>query len=230
MTPPILITGCARSGTSLTAGVVDICGGFGGNLCGPTNANKKGQFENRAVVNFAVKPFLRAIGADPMGQYPLPDINHIIIQKGDAEFWRKKILRIFEVHGLTEHRRWYYKGAKMCLMWPLWHRAFPEARWIWVVRDSEGIVNSCMKTSFMHAFDNKAGWNWWIDQHNLRLKEMINAPGLDLITTHPSKMIEGDFSEMKAAIQCLELTWRDRQVRDFITPNLWHFKEGRKNE
>ena len=30
---------------------------------------------------------------------------------------------------------WYYKGAKMCLIWPIWHKAFPEAEWIIVRRD-----------------------------------------------------------------------------------------------
>ena len=39
MKDPILITGCARSGTSMIAGVINICGAFGGDMAGP-NANR----------------------------------------------------------------------------------------------------------------------------------------------------------------------------------------------
>ena len=39
---PILITGAARSGTSMSAGVVSLCGAWGGELSGPNVYNKKG--------------------------------------------------------------------------------------------------------------------------------------------------------------------------------------------
>ena len=42
MKNPIIITGCARSGTSLTAGVINICGAGGGEMSGATIYNKKG--------------------------------------------------------------------------------------------------------------------------------------------------------------------------------------------
>jgi hypothetical protein len=70
MRPPILITGCARSGTSMTAGIVHICGAFGGRMSGPTPNNRKGMFENEEVRNQIVKPYLSSIGADPLGQKP----------------------------------------------------------------------------------------------------------------------------------------------------------------
>ena len=74
---PILITGAARSGTSLCAGTTNICGAWGGSLSGPTKYNRKGMFENSEIRNAVVKPYLRRIGCDPMGQDPLPDIKSI---------------------------------------------------------------------------------------------------------------------------------------------------------
>ena len=71
---PIFITGCARSGTSMTAGVINYCGAFGGQVAGATKNNRKGMFENNAIRELIVKPILRKHKFDPMGQNPLPDI------------------------------------------------------------------------------------------------------------------------------------------------------------
>ena len=222
--PPILITGCARSGTSMTAGVVNICGAWGGECSGPTRYNKRGMFENAGIRNNLIKPLLRAMGVDPMGQYPLPDPNHITIQNGNAEQWRNSILRHMRREGLKDDQPWFYKGAKLCLIWPLWHRAFPDAKWIIIRRADEGIINSCLKTSFMHAFDNAEGWQWWVNQHKLRFREMYESH-LNMVVTYPAKMIAGDFSEMESVIDWLGLTWDERQVKEFISPDLWHHKE-----
>lgn len=225
MKEPILITGCARSGTSMVAGIINMCGAWGGEMSGPTRYNQKGMFENADIRNILVKPFFRAIKADPMGQHPLPDIEHITIQKGNAQWWQNKVIDIFNQQGLKNGVPWFYKGAKMCLIWPLWARAFPSAKWIIVRRHDQGIINSCLKTSFMHAFDDEKGWQYWVDQHKRRFNEMYQA-NLEISVVWPSKMIEkNDFSEMKAAINWLGLTWKDKEVQQFISPNLWHHKE-----
>ena len=77
MVEPILITGAARSGTSLTAGIISICGAFGGNTTGSTPYNRNGQFENSHIRNRIVKPYLVRMGVDKLGQYPLPDIKKV---------------------------------------------------------------------------------------------------------------------------------------------------------
>ena len=68
---PIIITGCARSGTSLIAGTMHLCGAWVGNVTGPTSWNRKGQFENEFIRDRLVKPYLKSINMDPMGQDPL---------------------------------------------------------------------------------------------------------------------------------------------------------------
>ena len=44
MKEPILITGCARSGTSMVAGIINMSGAFGGVMAGPNKNNQKGNF------------------------------------------------------------------------------------------------------------------------------------------------------------------------------------------
>ena len=67
MKPPILITGAARSGTSMVAGIVHRCGAKGGAVLGPTPYNRRGQYENRRVTDTVVKPYLLMQGLDPLG-------------------------------------------------------------------------------------------------------------------------------------------------------------------
>ena len=140
---PILITGCARSGTSLTAGVINYCGAFGGDMSGATRNNKKGMFENSMIRETIIKPILRGVGADPMGQNPLPDIKDFENKPELVERTRGKVIATMRAQGLRK-QKWFYKGAKMCLMWNLWHKMFPRAKWVVVRRDDEGIIDSCL--------------------------------------------------------------------------------------
>lgn len=218
---PILITGCARSGTSLTAGIVNHCGAWGGKMTGNMPHNKKGQYENSYIRNNMVKPHLELMGCDKLGQKPLPDINNIYI---DFE-WKADILKVIKAQGYSGGP-WFYKGAKMCLTWPLWHDAFPNAKWVIVRRDDKDIALSCMKTRFMRAYRDVKGWQIWIDEHKKRFEEMEKA-GLDVVEVWPSKVIEGKYGEMKNAIHHIGLSWERDIIHDFIEPRLWNTKRKR---
>jgi hypothetical protein len=213
---PILITGCARSGTSITAGIIFFCGAWKGDTTGATKHNKKGQFENKWIRDRLVKPALREAGYDHLGQKPLPDPDQMPIDL----MWKAKILNRIRAEGYRGGP-WMYKGAKMCLFWPQWHFAFPKAKWIIVRREEQDIVNSCLKTGFMRAYKNEKGWLGWIATHLQRFKEMHDA-GLDIVEVWPSKIIDGHFGEVKTAINHLGLEWERNIIHDFIEPRLWH--------
>jgi len=232
MPAPILITGAARSGTSMVAGVINICGAFGGNMSGPNKHNQKGMFENAHIRNKIVKPYLRGLGLDPLGQYPLPDVNSLLIPVN----WRKRIEQVLIREGYKEGP-WMYKGAKMCLMWPVWNFAFPDAKWIIVRRRTGDIVQSCLKTGFMRAFESpefrrmvgasdvKEGWIWWVRQHEKRFVEMITE-GLNCKIVWPERMVRGDYQQIMDTIEWVGLEWKS-EVLNFIDPKLW--KARRKN-
>jgi hypothetical protein len=124
-----------------------------------------------------------------------------------------------------------YKGAKMCLTWPIWHYAFPDAKWIIVRRRTGDIVDSCIKTGFMRAFsreifrkavgvDNERdGWLWWVHQHEKRFIEMINE-GINIKIIWPERMVQGDYSQIMEMIDWLGLKWNS-EVLSFIDPKLW---------
>lgn len=227
ITKPIFITGCARSGTSMTAGVLNICGAWGGTMHGATPNNKKGMFENRDIVNKMVKPFLCQIGADPMGQKPLPDTNRIPDNTYFIDEWRRRFIEIMAQHGYKGDHPLMYKGAKMCLMWQLWHNAFPDAQWVIVRRRSEDIINSCMRTGFMNKYDDREGWLFWVRAHVSLFRDMM-MNRLNVVQLFPQEMIDGNYIEMEAIVKGLGLEWREQAVKEFITPDLWKGKKMSK--
>lgn len=215
MIAPILITGCARSGTSMTAGIIDKSGAFGGTTSGPTQFNKKGMFENALVRDHIIKPYLSLMGLDPKAQNPLPNTRQLLCI-GNL---RQKIESIMKDQGYTDGS-WYYKGAKMCLLWPVFHEAFPNAQWIIVRRADKDIINSCMRTAFMNGYNNEKGWQKWVDHHKRCFDEMHDN-GLSIQSVWPDKHIFGDFTEMKRIVNELGLTWNEEAVLDFVSPELW---------
>jgi len=233
MKDPILITGCARSGTSMIAGVINMCGAFGGDMSGPNHNNRKGMFENAKIRQDVVKPYFKQIKVDPMGQYPLPDVDNMLIPRE----WKGKIRQVLIDEGYEEGP-WMYKGAKMCLHWPVWHYAFPNAKWIIVRRRTGDIIQSCMKTGFMTAFGNSTnqkmvqvkdeqdGWKWWVHQHEARFVEMMNE-GLNCKIVWPDRMVRGDYQQLYETIDWLGLEWKS-SVLDFIDPLLWHSRKQEK--
>ncbi len=225
---PILITGCARSGTSMTAGIIEMCGAFGGRTSPPNNSNKKGMFENVDIRNGIVKPYLSSIGADPMGQDPLPRMRRVYgsLKRADifSTQWKEKVLKVLFRHGLDTDWPWYYKGAKMCLFWPVWYAAFPDARWVIVRRQREDIVNSCLKTGFMRAHRTEDGWMGWVKHHEEMFDQMRGA-GLVVHEVWPQKAISGDFSEIRGVVDDLGLQWNNTKIIDFISPALWSRKK-----
>jgi len=235
MKDPILITGCARSGTSMIAGVINMCGAFGGNMSGPNHNNRKGMFENSAMRDSIVKPYLRQIGVDAKGQFPLPNVNDTLIPRE----WKFRIQQVFIDQGYKDGP-WMYKGAKMCLMWPVWHYAFPNAKWIIVRRRTGDIIESCLKTGFMTAFGNTAnqravgvsneedGWKWWVNQHIDRFIEMMSdEDGPNCKVIWPHRMVRGDYEQMYETIDWLGLEWKT-DVLNFIDPLLWHSRQQLK--
>lgn len=233
MKAPILITGCARSGTSMVAGIINLRGAFGGKMTGPTSTNAKGMFENARIRNEIVKPYFTSIGVDKMGQYPLPNIEEMVIPTG----WQGRVEGIMQEEGY-EDGPWMYKGAKMCLHWPVWNYAFPDAKWIIVRRKSSDIINSCLRTGFMSAFTRQGnqravgalsawdGWMWWVHQHEDRFREMMNA-GLNCKVIWPERMVEGNYQQINEMLEWLGLEW-DSKITDFIEPKLWKARQKQK--
>ena len=221
---PILVTGLPRSGTSLTAGILHLCGAWGGELVGPSKHNPKGMFENNEIRNRTIKPYFRRMGADPLGQRGFPDIYRLAAYPD----LRGDVLEIVRRQGYVSGP-WFYKEPKMLLVWPEWAEAFPSARWVVVRRDPEDVVSSCMRTAFMRAYQTRDGWREWVGRQLEIIRDLSAGKrfsGLNFREVWPEKVIGGDLTEIRSVVEWAELAWNEPAVRDFMDKELWHGKAG----
>jgi hypothetical protein len=231
MRQPILITGAARSGTSMVAGIIDVCGAFGGKMFPGNRYNHKGMFENEHIREKIVKPYLISIGADPFCQYPLIGTKGIRI----PDDFQNQVEQTMLNDGY-EDGEWFYKCPKLSHMWPVWNHAFPGAKYIIVRRRTGDIVTSCLKTGFMRAFSREhtrkainvktevEGWQWWVHQHEARFVEMITE-GLNCKIVWPDRMVQGDYAQIQEMIEWVGLEWKEKEVKEFIDPKLWKSRQ-----
>ncbi len=218
MNDPILITGCARSGTSIIAGIFNLSGAFGGELYGSHPANPTGMFEN-VQVRRLLNNHLRENGIDPRGQHPLPELKNMNYTFDFIKKWRNQIHDIFKSEGY-ESGAWYIKDPKMGILWPLWHAAFPSAKWIIVRRDYEDTASSCLRTGFMSAFTTHKEWVLWA-KRTLNLILSMRHYGVPCDIVWPDNVVKGNQTFLRFLVQQNLLKWNQEKVDKFISPKLW---------
>lgn len=193
--PMILVTGCGRSGTSLTAQVLKACG---------ANLGQHNElYEHLGVRERVLKPYLESIGADPLGQDPLPEETPI------TGTWADRVAK--HLDGDT------YKDAKIALMWRVWADAYPSANWVLCWRDPDDIAASCLRTRFMRAYDTHADWADWAE----RYQAYMAAIDADTVDVWPDDAIY-DPEVYRPVVEHCGLTWDREAVEAVIEPNNWH--------
>jgi hypothetical protein len=221
MIDPVLITGIPRGGTNIIAAAINACGAFGGDMTKQNKDYEEGEYSNNRIRDKIVKQYFDRNGWDSKGQFPIPDTKKVNLQIG----WRKRIEEIMLQEGYSSGQ-WMYKDAKLSLIWPVWNDAFPDAKWIIVRRRTADIVQSCLKTGYMTAYDSMEDWIEWVHQYENKYVEMIES-GLNCKIIWPERMINKDFKQMEEVIQWLGLEWND-EVINIIKPLLWG-KKGALN-
>jgi len=213
---PIFITGAERSGSSIIARIVNHCGVFSGKI---TDMQ-----ENKKIKDLLDKYYVYNLHISPLGQYPLPNSLKIKV----PEDWRITVLQSLQMELYNERIPWFYKSGRLAQTWPIWNHEFPLAKWIIVRRRTGDIIQSCMKTGWMIAFDNtytleklgvstiQEGWLWWVHQHEKMFIEMIEA-GLNYREIWPERMATGDFEQVKEIIQWLDLEWKE-DIPELVKP------------
>jgi len=190
---PILVTGADRSGSSLIARILDMCGAH----TGVTN----NMFENKELQHLS-----KAHIIDNSKVVPYPKFNSISLE------WQKEVLT--NLNGVDQ--QWMFKSPLITQMWETWHYAFPNAKWIIVRRKTPDIVNSCIRTGYMKMFKSKEhqalinveseaeAWQWWIHKYEKSWVEMI-MEGVNCKMIWPERMAEGDYSQIYEMIEWLGL-------------------------
>lgn len=207
----VLITGAARSGTSMVAGVLKASGlDLGSPLVKPTQYNPRGFFEHRHIRQKVLKPLIRRMGFDPRGQRTLPPRDHRRWLHLATMLRRNVIRRLRPGRG--------YKDAKILLTWQIWRKAFPGALWIIVRRDPKAIVDSCIRTPFMKGRKFKAGWIEWAQEHEWRIEDLKDS-GVEYVEIWPDPYDPESFREV---VERCGLTFEAEIVAQALEPGAWH--------
>lgn len=202
------VTGAPRSGTSLTCQVLAACGAdFGTNLAHANKHNPHGYMEDTALRSRVTKPWLERIGADRIGQWPLPD-----------QAWRPTASEVeaFHADAVTYMRAPYAKDPKILPLWPLFDAAFPDARWVLVRRDAESIAESCLRTRFMMRFETRPEWIRWAHEMAKRIDDA--AAYTDAVEVWPDPSDPECFRE---AVEFCGLGWNRSAVEAVCHPEDW---------
>lgn len=199
----ILVTGAARSGTSVITSMLQACGA---NLGNPDNVNDL--YENLAIREDLLKPLLQYYGGDRRGQRMFPsgfDKPHPynIVDSFDAEFgeWGTSV----------------YKDAKLILLWEIFQKELPKCEWLIIRRPVEQIVDSCMRTHFMNSWNTRAEWTQWVMYHEHRIEELKNSV-LNYEEVWSNEVLE-DPTILKDIVEFYGLDWDENAVRNCINPD-----------
>ena len=202
---PILITGVERSGSTLIAKILYLCG------VKPGYCN--GMFENELITKYN-REFLQ--------DYTLsfPESKELSIPAD----WSNKIDKV----GLKNP--WMVKSATLARMWPIWDYAYPDAKWLIIRRRTGDVIQSCLKTGYMKTFKDpknlsllgftyeEEGWLWWVHQYEAKFVEMIQA-GLNCRIIWPERMVTGNYQQIFETIDWLGLKWNNK-IPEIIDPLL----------
>lgn len=223
MISPTIVCGIPRSGINVVAAAIIHSGAFGGEMGKQNKDFDEGEFSNNEIRDKIVKNYFDRNGFDSKGQFPLPKTGNISIPMN----WKERIEEVLSNEGWKDEQ-WIYKDSKSCLIWPVWNHAYPNAKWVIVRRRTGDIVQSCLKTGYMTAYEDAEGWISWVHQYEEKFVEMIEA-GLNCKVIWPERLVDGDYQQLKEVIEWIGLPWK-QDIIEYINPLLSGNKNTKKWE
>ncbi|MFP3947091.1 MAG: hypothetical protein ACLFWG_00040 [Longimicrobiales bacterium] len=202
---PLLIAGCPRSGTSLTAHAFRACGAWAGrtnSLC-----------ENVRLKQEILKPQLRRAGMDPIAVQSFADL-----ESWNAEDLRERVLDILRREGWGGEGVWMFKDVKLVFAWRAWAEAFPEATWVTVWRPVEEITESFSRWPLARGTPGFDGERV-IEEHHSRARELEDGVGHGHVGIEPVDLFLGDDADYREVCRRVGLEWDREEVRRVVDPS-----------
>ena len=209
---PIFILGAPRSGLSLVAGSLNICGAWSEDTSTATAANPEGVFNDRGLQNLIIKPILEKLNSDPLGVKDLPILESL----QEIPNLKDVIFNIISNEGYIDDTPWIFKETRLTLIWPILMFAFPDARWIIGRRETADIVRSCLKTdATQQRLSDPAIWKTRTENYLKRLELLkINMTSYNEIWPH--RLTSDSLAPLESLVTELGLTWKADDVSSYI--------------
>lgn len=173
MKPVVIITGCQRSGLNITKRLFSTGRSFS---LKEFNTIFKSAFDSNKEKGLSLKN---------------KDAKALLISNLISNL--KKQTEIKQKYTFCDNR--------IILMQDIFKKAFPDARWVIVKRDTPSLINSLMKTGYTDQFQTKEEWKQWINCIGKQEQSILDS-NANTIVYNPSLMInnrdDSDFNKVKA--------------------------------
>ncbi|MGB5325383.1 MAG: sulfotransferase [Pseudomonadales bacterium] len=219
---PLFILGLPRSGTSMVAGMLKKSGFWCGTTVVGDRNNPKGYFEHVQIREKLVKEILREQGCDELGVRDAPDLAKL----HTVHDIRRELKKILRDDGYRGNRPWLYKDAKLTLLWPLFAKAFPGASWLYVSRDLESFIDSCMRTRFMRQHsEDRDYWAGFAQRYLCRI-DVLKASGENFLEIHAPDILACNYAMLGAVLENYGLPLDEKKLNRFVESRFWHASQG----
>ena len=205
---PILIAASPRSGTTMLAGLLHYHGVWVGRSRTTMYPGTNSEFGSE---NIDIKNIMKGMAME-MGykNWETPFPNPVGF---DQEQAKKDILSF-----VPDDTPWLVKTSWCAIFWEFWETAFPEARWVFLTRDTLKIVNSMHRHPGMRKYSDGVKKNY--------IAKLLQAAGkaIDAGVNYTYVDIEGLADKNPAVIgdlfRFLEMKPDYKVINDWIKPEM----------
>lgn len=165
---PICVLGMSRSGTSLTARLLNLCGVYLGSeeeFLRPLPPNPEGNWEHLDIVSLN-EEILESLGGDwkePPSMPPGWEASQALVST------RASAARLLD-GAFADHDLWGWKDPRNCLTLPFWQQILPAVRYVICLRNPVDVVASLQRRDDLLAerrgrsddIDAERGFRLWL--------------------------------------------------------------------
>lgn len=205
---PIFVTGCQRSGLSMTSAILHVHGVWSGEQT--AQKISKMSFSNKRLWKDGFDSFFHPVDNS--------------LEKGFNEAQVASHIESLLIHQGFRGGYWLMKNHKLIEHQEQITKVFPKAIWIHVRRSEDDILKSCLKTFPLGLKKSEEEWKQIISQTMKKMDDLSNRASV--YTIHPERFFKGDFSEIQAIIySVLEIEWMGDVVKELFKK----VKNGKSN-
>ncbi|HWM24530.1 MAG TPA: glycoside hydrolase family 99-like domain-containing protein [Chthoniobacterales bacterium] len=228
--PPIIVAGMHRSGTSLVASILSSLGvSLGDHLLAADRDNQRGYFEDVDFLALNRELLSAATSSEDGGHPDWGWTESESLDRNAFVSFRERASALIEARtGANQGRRWGWKDPRTAVALDFWDSIVPDARFVFVYRHPWEVADSMQRlgaAAFLRRPDY--AWRIWafynrclLDFHGRHRERTL------LVSSDAARRDPGKLSELLQARLGLSPAEPGRQVQEIVDPNLFQTQKS----